>query len=257
MTRPRRIAAATVALALILGVSTAPPVLAGHAAFCQDGPGQVNRWLGHELSGQRHGVAAVIEAMELHQCTWEVPGVEISGSFVWVNIEGRHFNDIVQVGVGKCRYPMHPDCTWEMEINGAWGRHSSTAGCEGRSNVDPVARIRADYNGTSYNYKVYHQSNAWRLFVGNTQVQSIAESEICWPISGATWFGETLDKGDAFGGTRGNKLNVTGMNYANSENGTFYWTNWNVYNSCSMIPNNPMFFCDIDTSRSIALWTER
>lgn len=238
------------------------PVVAADNAACRDHPGQWNRWSGQILDGPKHGAAAVLEAQNLQMCFGEVWGLEISGSFAWVNIEGPRSNDIVQIGIGKCRYPGVADCTWEMMIYRGWGRTRISPGCEDFQSVPPQAFKVANWDGAAHNFKVYHQNNWWRLFKDAQEVLAIQERDICWTPRDAAWFGESLDIGDAIGGSRNDKYRITDMNYANAENGGFFWTNYDASRPCNLGPGNPQpngppFFCDVTSTRNMSIWTDR
>ena len=64
--------------------------------------------------------------------------------------------------------------------------------------------------------------------------------------------------GDWLGGTAGNKMSVTSMNYANAEGGGFSLTTFNAANACTIQdPAGPPFFCDVTGARSYDTWTNR
>lgn len=108
-----------------------------------------------------------------------------------------------------------------------------------------------------HDFKVYHQSNEWKFFVGSTQVYSIAESSICWSPIQSSWFGETWDAGDQMGGSAASHMHVTLMNYATTENGGFFWTNFNAANACNYAAGQApaAYQCDIVDTRSVDIWT--
>ncbi len=160
----------------------------------------------------------------------------------------------MQIGVGQGRSP--------TILNGgiryftAWGRSQSTPGCSGFSNKDPVANDMGAYASASHDFKVYHQTNAWRLLVDSTQKSQVAEASICWTPGKSSWFGETWDAGDQMGGTAANHLTVASMNYANAENGGFFWTNFDAAQACNYSAAAPAAYkCDITGTRAIDIWT--
>ena len=120
----------------------------------------------------------------------------------------------------------------------------------------------AAYDGAVWNYKVYHLNNSWRMYRGNTMIASVGESSVCWTPRAAQWFGESHDFGDAIGGTVGNKYYIRDTNYANAENGGFFWTSFNPAAACNIgpgapNPNGPPYFCDITSATRLVIWTDR
>jgi len=242
--------------ALILALSLPSTALGAETANCSE-DSQVSRWRGQSYSdaGQKHGTSGTAEAHSLAQCT-NPDLIERSGSFYFSNITPNNggFNDIVQIGMGNCR---SANCVGGMRYYSGWGRTSTTPGCTGFSSRFPAVLDEGAYVSAAHDFKVYHQTNAWRFYVGTTQVGSVGEASICWTPKLAVWFSETWDFGDQIGGTPGNKFSVTSTNYANAEGGGFVFTNFNAANACNYGGAGAPFFCDITGARSYNTWTDR
>jgi hypothetical protein len=230
--------------------------LGAGTANCSEG-GQVSRWRGQSVTdaGQKHGVSGTAEAYSLAQCA--NPGlIEISGSFYFSNITPNNggFNDVVQIGMGNCRAA---NCLAGMHYYSGWGRTSTTPGCSGFSSRAPLVTNEGTYAVAAHDFKVYHQVNEWRFFVGGTNVGSVGEASICWTPKLAVWFSETWDFGDQIGGTAANKFSVASTNYANAEGGGFVFTSFNAANACNYGGAGAPFFCDLTGARSYDTWTNR
>lgn len=234
-----------------------PVAASDHVRPCVD---DMNRWSGQILFGDRHGVSAYLEGQTLKMCTHESV-FEKNGTFAFVNIEGHAFNDIIQVGIGRCRFPFYGECTWGMETYYAWGRTQSSEGCDIWQDRLPSAHFTPGvaYDGQTHDYKIHHADDYWNIYVDHTRVMRVGEVSLCWnwgrPSRDASWFGESLDQGDAIGGSVGNKYSISSANYANQENGGFYWTGWNPGAACNL--GGGIYKCDITSSRSLLLWTDR
>jgi len=234
----------------------APVVAAADAINCTS-EGGVNRWSGHSISGVFHGNSGTAEGQDLHQCN-NPAFIEVNGTFYWTNVEhGGTFNDIVQVGMAKCREP-GVYCSSSMFYARGWGRQHTTPGCSGLSDVAPTTiPVSLAWNGASRDYKVYHLNNRWRMFVGLTEVYSVPEASICWYPGVASWFGESWDIGDAIGGSVGNHLRVTETNTTSCENCGFVYTNFNASAACNYGVVSGPYFCDLIDTRTLDIWTNR
>lgn len=249
---------AALSFASILLFSVVGQSLAASTANCSDALPK-NHWKGERVLGAKHGTSGTFEAQTLAMCT--NPGFpEVSSSFVWSNVVGTGTNDIAQTGWGVCRSPWPPDqCSTSNKYLWAWGRDSSgDPGCSGYSDVAPTpSSTTLAWDGLAHDYKVYHKTNYWRFYVGNTQVYAIPESAICWTPTAAVWFGENWDSGDAIGGYAGSHsthFTMSSMNYANSEDGGFFWTN--LSGVCNYGDPAP-YYCSIYSTTAIDLWTSR
>lgn len=248
-------------LGVVLGLSyqlAFPGIsLAIGTTSCAEGPGAVNHWRGEALvAGQKHGTSATVPGRVLSLCTSPNPLLEIDGSFYFSNVEpaSGSFRDIIQIGFGQGRSPSVPG---GMYYYTGWGRSTSTAGCSTFANRDPLTTSAGLYDSAQHDYKVYHQTNFWRLLVDSTQKVAIGESEICWTPGKSSWFGETWDSGDQLGGSQSSHLPVTLMNYANAEDGGFFWTNFDAAQACNYSAAPPAAYsCDITDTRTIEIWTQ-
>jgi len=207
---------------------------------------------------QKHGVSGTIEGQNLDQCT-SPHLVQTSGSFAWSVLEDGGTGSsggavILQIGIGKCRDPFSFGCGSDMRYLWAWGRDSTAPGCAGWSHIDPVPNSVGTWDGAAHDFKVYHQNNAYRFFIGASQVASVPESMVCWTPTRAQWFSETWDDGDAVGGSAGNPLVTSSTNYANAENGGFFWTSLSA--PCRFA-GDTIRHCSIVSSTSLKTWTER
>ncbi len=211
------------------------------------------------VSGQqKHGASGTIEGQNLDQCT-NPAGIQTSGTFAWSALEdGGTGNSggavILQIGIGKCRDFGNFGCGSDMRYLWAWGRDSTAPGCAGWSHIDPVPNSVGTWDGAAHDFKVYHQNNYYRFFIGANQVASVAERSICWTPTRAQWFSETWDDGDALGGSAGNPLVTSSTNYANAENGGFFWTSLSA--PCRF-PGDSLRHCSIVSPTSLKTWTER
>lgn len=254
----RRAATSLMVFAALLSYEAmfAPLVAAADAQNCTSESG-VNRWSGHSLSGAYHGNSGTAEGQDLHQCN--NPGfIEINGTFYFTNIEhGGVFNDIVQVGMAKCREPGF-NCSSSMFYARGWGRDHTTSGCSGFSDVAPtMTPVSLSWNGAARDYKVYHLTNRWRMYVGNNEVYSVAESSICWSPGLASWFGESWDIGDAIGGSAGDHLRISSTNTSSCEGCGFVFTGFNAAAACNYGIVSGPFFCDIVNGTTLDIWTNR
>ncbi len=230
-------------------LATPATSLAAATTNCSEGPLAVNHWRGEVVAGgQKHGSSGTVPGRILNMCT--SPGLfEVDGTFYFSNIEAvaPSFRDIVQIGFGQGR---SPTLSGGMFYTYGWGRSSTTAGCGTFSNHDPFATQVGAYVVAQHDFKVYHQTNFWRLFVDAAQKVAISEGSICWTPGRATWFGETWDSGDQLGGTAALKLPITLMNYANAENGGFQFTNLNAAQACNYNSDPPAAYqCDVTGTR--------
>jgi hypothetical protein len=240
---------------LIYRLATPATSLAASTTNCSEGPLAVNHWRGEVVAGgQKHGSSGTVPGRILNMCT--SPGLfEVDGTFYFSNVEATtpSFRDIVQIGFGQGR---SPTLSGGMFYTYGWGRSQSTQGCGTFQDKDPFATQVGAYVVAQHDFKVYHQTNFWRLFVDQTQKVAIGEASICWTPGRATWFGETWDAGDQLGGTPGVKLPITLMNYANAESGGFFFTNLDAAQACNYNNAPPAAYqCDITTTRSLNIWT--
>lgn len=253
----RRLVPTLLAFGLVYQLALVAPVAAVDAQNCADADYH-NRWSGHGIAGAFHGNSGTADGQDLKQCLNPVVPIEKNGTFYFTNVErGGTFNDIVQVGMAKCRQP-GTTCGSSMFYARGWGRTSSTPGCSGKTDVFPtMTPVSLSWNGAARDYKVYHQNNAWRMFIGTNEVYNVAESEICWTPGVASWFGESWDIGDAIGGSVGDHLRVTSTNTTAAENGGFTFTGFNAAAACSYGIVSGPFFCDIINGTTLDVWTDR
>lgn len=253
---------AALALVCLAVPGAATPVAASHQANCAE-PADTNRWTGQTKGNfSPDGTSAYFDTNSLDMCVNPEPTWERSGSFAFVNVEGTHFNDIVQIGVGRCRFPFISQCTWDMEVYSGFGRHHSTSGCAGFSDVAPVVNWEKNYTAVQHNYKVWHTTNWWRMYEDGILLRSAIESGVCWTSKRSSWFAESFDIGDAHGGWSTNKYRISGAAFAVVEDGAFTGTTFNPAFDCNLGPGapdvgGPPFFCDIVSSGNIDIWTTR
>lgn len=236
----------------------AAPVAAADFGNCANNyPNGIN-FAGYDgpSGGQKHGVSATIDGQVIHQCS--NPGfIVTTGSFAWVGLDGGGGSDgnvIMQLGDGECRDPGINGCDSGFHWYYAWGRDASATGCAGFSHRNSSPQTLSGYDGAAHDFKVYHQNNAWRFFIGSTQVTSVSEASMCWTPTNATWFEETWDPGDALGGSLADKLGTNLANYANAENGGFFWASFP--STCKYNPAAPRH-CVRVNSTSFNVWTDR
>lgn len=241
-------------IGVLLTALLAGPASANHTANCNDI--YKNRWSGQKVDGAKHGASGTLEGQALDQCANPGP-IEISGSFAFSNVERQGTdNSIVQIGIGRCRKPGVNACDSTMRNYWAWGRDRSAPGCSTFVSRGPEPELVSNWNGAAANYKVYHKTDRWRFYIGATEVKSIPEASICWTPTDASWFGESWDVGDAIGGTAANKFRISSTNYANAENGGFFWTAFDAAPDCNISVGAP-YLCDIVNGTTIDIWTNR
>lgn len=239
-------------------IAFAAPVAAADFGNCTNT--HSNQFAGFDgpHGGQKHGVSGTIDGQTLHQCS--NPGfIVTTGSFAWVAIEGNgganHSGDILmQLGAGECRDPGFNGCDSGFKWYYAWGRDPSAPGCTGYSYRAAAPQTINGIDGATHDYKIYHQTNQWRFFIGASQKYAISESELCWTPTNAVWFEETWDNGDALGGSAGNHLTTALANYANAENGGFFWTNFT--GACTYPQGAPRHCSRVDAT-TFDVWTDR
>lgn len=252
----KRLAVTIAAFCLVYQALFVSVVYGADAQNCTSESGK-NRWSGQGLNGAFHGNSGTAEGQDLHQCLNPFL-VENNGTFYFTNVEhGGTFSDIVQVGMAKCR-ELGTFCHSDMFYARGWGRSSSTPGCAGKTDVFPtMTPVSLTWNGAARDYKVYHQTNQWRMFIGTTMVFSVAESEICWAPGLASWFGESWDTGDAIGGSVGDHLRISSTNTASVENGGFTFTGFNAAAACTYGVVSGPYFCDLINGTTLDIWTNR
>ncbi len=247
------------AAALLLIPTGTAPVAASHTADCAE-PADTNRWTGVDQGGQKHGASALFNGQSLDMCTNPEPTWERSGSFAFSNVVNySHFNDIIQTGVGRCRFPLLAACTWQMEWIATYGRHSSTAGCAGFTDKAPVVYKVGHHDGLAHYYAVYHGGNWWRYLIDGNEVRRTPDSSICWTPDASQWFAESLDIGDAHGGTNANRYRMQAIAWTNSEGdystGNWVYASFNPTHNCNIGPGAPPYHCDIVGGTTIDIWT--
>ncbi len=248
----RVLAATAASLSVVLAmVATLPPATLGaDHTLCLD-PLPVNRHNGQGIAGSPDGVSANLEHQTLSMCQ-PPAAIELNGTFAYVNIEGPPgiLNDIIQSGMGQCRGPFA--CDAGMHAFAGYGIENSSPGCAGFQDIVPILDKYAWPSGTIY--QVYHQSNVWKFYAGGFLLKSIPESAVCWAPAAATWFGESLDVGDAIGGSVTDHFFITSMKSTQTEGGAFAYTNLDSTRACS-INSTGNHFCDLVGPSSLAIWS--
>lgn len=255
------------ACALFLVPTGAGPVAASHQANCAE-PADFNRWTGHEKRANLHGASGLFDGQSLDMCQNPEPTWERSGSFAFSNIVGPTSWDIVQTGVGRCRFPFIADCTWRMEVYATWGRQysASSPACHDVMDRAPVVDAVAAYDGTANYYAVFHGANRWHFLLDGVEIgSSIHEESLCWPKQAAQWFAESLDIGDSLGGWETNKYRMRELAWTAAEApadiGNWTYGNFNPGLACGIGPGmpdfQPPFRCDIVAGATIDIWTKR
>lgn len=252
----KRVLAATAAtLAVVLSAMAAlpPATVAADTAACSEAL-PTNRHMGVGIfNSSPDGASANIEHQVLNKCS-PPGGFEVDGTFAYVNIQGPNGWDIVQVGQGDCRAPGACQ-VGGMRTYFGYGRDHNSPGCAAYTSVPPILPTVVWLAGI---HKIHHTANTWRLSVGGNLLMTIPEASVCWTPNAATWFGESLDWGDAIGGTATNKLNIFQMMHTQTEGGSFSYTSFNPSANCNVDDTStPPFFCDIYGASSVSLWTAR
>lgn len=242
---------------LPLWLAMAPSVLGAETAACSSG-NDANRHQGQKdasSTGERHGAQAVYEAQSLVQCT-SPAGIERSASLVFANIEPNPtgVNSIIQSGAGNCR---SANCPAGMRYYSGIGIDSTAPGCSGFQPRAPILTDEGAWTSASHIYRVQHTSNTWQMYVDNTLVRSISESQICWRPQTASWFAETVDPGDQMGGTPTNPYAISSASRMTAENGAFAATAFSASGNCTYQASFGVYHCDVTGSRSLNVWTDR
>jgi len=139
------------ALALALIIAAVPTLaFANHTANCSE-YGYVyrhNGYLSTDWSNHRYGVMATIGNRSLELCTNPRVG-EGSASAAWVAIQGPRTsgNNLVQVGMARCRAPSSTCDAQIMRDFYAYGRDNIAPGCAGWSPLAPTAHWFTVWSG--------------------------------------------------------------------------------------------------------------
>lgn len=125
--------------------------------------GNNNHWVGQQnaTTGQRHGAQARFENYSLLTCIQPDPDfLEVSGSFVLSNIiptDGQ-FNDILQIGAGKC---VSPSCPSGMRYYSGFGLTHTTPGCAGWQDQPPLLLFEGNWTAASHSLLTAKTSQTW------------------------------------------------------------------------------------------------
>jgi hypothetical protein len=134
-------------------------------------------------------------------------------NWIWAAVySGQFQEDIVQIGLGKCKSPQtqNTGCDGSLHILRAVGRNGAH-GC-GNTIVPWVVRIGSAGSGLN-TYTVSKGGTTWSYSYNGSVLDSVPTSTTCWTPAFADWFGESVDNGDAIGGTSVNPQNLTNALY--------------------------------------------
>lgn len=133
-------------------------------------------------------------------------------NWLWVSVFGTRPEEIVQVGLGKCKSPQaqNSGCDGTLNILRAWGRNVAT-GC-GNTVVPWVVKIGEAATGLN-TYNVSKGGTTWSFKYNGVVLDAVPTADTCWPTAKASWFGESYDRGDAIGGDAANHQRLTNALY--------------------------------------------
>jgi hypothetical protein len=182
--------------------------------------------------------------------------IEISGSFIWINIIPTNggFNDILQLGIGVCRGGI--ECSDQMHYQAARGREKTTPGCSGFTNEYPIGHRLAYWNPGTWVLELKHTGNYWVHKIDGIEFELLSESWVCWTPRKAVWFAESLDTGDALGGSTLNPYLISNARYTTTEGGSWSAPSWTVGPSCNYADGPAPFGCEVAGASAINVWTQ-
>lgn len=251
-----RAVAFSTGVVLLLSAVQPPRLAAATAISCSEIP-ITNRHQGQVVfsTSQKHGIKATVENQALQQCTNPGFPIELSGSFIWVNIvpsDGTNW-DIIQLGVGVCRGGI--ECVGTMHYQAARGRSDDTPGCAGFTNEAPIGHRFSGYVPDTHVLELVHTGNLWSHRIDGIIKEGLAESWVCWTPRKAIWFAETLDYGDAMGGTPTNEFSIYNARYTNTEGGAWILPTFPLGPTCNYVDGPAPWNCRVLSQTQINVWT--
>lgn len=209
------------------------------------------------------GVRATLERQQIKLCKQPWVWTQ-SASWVWVAVDGAcgsSGNCIIQIGLGRCDNPITilPRCTNDTDTMGswwAWGRHSSSTGCSGFSDVLPIPQRIENWPSSSVNYEVSLSGGNWNGYIGGVHKRAVGDAQICWRHDHLHYFGESFDRGDAIGGPDDNVFSLTNARYRRVGSSTWWGPAWSI-GDCSIENPRPPYRCRVSGSDHLSMWTYR
>ncbi|MBA2570619.1 MAG: hypothetical protein H0V04_05505 [Chloroflexi bacterium] len=250
--------------ALVVAAAWPPAVVnGGHGAICAN-TGAGGNALGYgRTHGSEQGARAYLDQQSLHYCSASgVPDRDDDrGTSAWVAVTGPAGGyNIIQMGIVRCLgADLYSYCDGSLIRVFAWGRQPEAPGCAGFSRVPPIG-IKVGTVDTSdppLRYKVLHAGGLWGGYVGALKEAHVLESSICWTPEDLQYFTETMDDGDAHGGTDSNHFYFAEVQGLGTEGGgwsTFEMPGCVTYSDA---PDPTFYKCSIeaDDRRNMRIWT--
>jgi hypothetical protein len=177
---------------------------------------------------------------------------------LWVAIDdnGGHKFDLVQAGRIACE-GSQPACDQGQKKFWAWGRHPDGPGCTGFSEVPPIAQSVGTWSAGTDDFIVARSGGFFKVYVDGVFQNQVAEGSICWAKKRALWAGETWDRGDAMGGSAGNKFALTGAFYQTTIGGNWLNPGFGIGAQCVNNPDvEPPYFCVTPSTNSLSIWAD-
>lgn len=248
-----------VLVVLTLGVS-ARPVAASHMTACRSTAEVGFASQKKVRSGEVIAVSGELENQVLYTCTFDV-GQNPPGrvTWEWVAIEGAcggSGNCLMQIGIGRGSNSETMGWWW------AWGRSPGAPGCSGKPNRPPGAVRFADWNIQRSTFQIVFVSaaqapNYWSFRINGSQEKVVYDAAICWAPTTLDWFGETLNRGSAIGGTQSDPFLIGEARYRIPFDGTWYGPGWTRGTLCDIENPKPPYHCQKIADDSLNNWTER
>lgn len=259
--KPSSRIARVVAAIIVIAIGIPMPVAASHMTTCRD-TAQVGFAAQKKVrSGEVRAVSGELENQVLYTCTFAA-GEDPPGrvTWQWVAIEGAcggSGNCIMQIGIGRGSNSETMGWWW------AWGRSSSAPGCTGRPSRSPGAVRFADWNSLRSTFQVVYVEGGlvvpayWSFRINGSQKKVVSDDDICWAPTALDWFGETLNRGSAIGGTQADPFLIAEVRYRIPGDATWYGPGWSGGTLCDIENPKPPYHCQKIDSDSLWNWTQR
>lgn len=253
----RLLLASLLAALLALQLTAAVQAVAGNTPCREDADAPL--WTPRFAEGKKTaagavGASAYIGIVNPPLCTTSgTPAFDDdNGSFAWVGF-GRSDDgkDVVQAGLVKCHWSGSSACTDSLRYFYAWGWDPSVHGC-GAGTGRAATPVNAGSAGTgTHFFKVVNTGTEVQFWVDAVKVEAIPSSSICWSATGASFSGETWDRGDQLGDNYANYQSFTQALYKPSFAGV--WQAPSPVCSVTYVE----YFCQIVGTQTIKVWTDR
>jgi hypothetical protein len=138
----------------------------------------------------------------------------------------------------------------------AWGRSPLAPGCQNLSDVPPNGHRISDWSGQPEQYEVSYASATWYLKVAGVTKYTVWDGHICWPNIGVAWFGESVNRGAAIGGSFVNRHEVTANRYRVTGSSTWYTPAWSFPGNYQTEFPKPPYYCKKIAGDELEMWSD-